>query len=165
MVAKRERALGCGVSFLGQIVPALMVLHMYGLSPTQHLHCYAFSPVPTQSCPHRRNSSYSEYYPMQQHSPFFATTGSATALLAAKKNKKKKPTTNTICVNRVASRNYEIIDTMEAGISLLGTEVKSIRDGKMNIRDGYIRPTKNGRSCVLYNVVRACFGPFLTAVG
>eukprot|EP00957_Ditylum_brightwellii_P024160 1821441-Ditylum_brightwellii.AAC.1 len=41
---------------------------------------------------------------------------------------------------------------MEAGISLVGTEVKSIRDGKMNLRDGYIRPDDKGRGCMLYNV-------------
>ena len=70
-----------------------------------------------------------------------------------KRTKKKvRPTTNTICTNLNARRNYEIIETLEAGISLVGTEVKSIRDGKMNLRDGYIRPTKDGRSCILYNV-------------
>jgi len=53
---------------------------------------------------------------------------------------------------RAARHNYEIVSTYEAGISLLGTEVKSIRDGKMNIRDGYVRPEKNGRSCTLLNV-------------
>lgn len=41
---------------------------------------------------------------------------------------------------------------MEAGIALSGTEVKAIRDGKMNLRDGFIRPSKDGRSCVLHNV-------------
>lgn len=41
---------------------------------------------------------------------------------------------------------------MEAGISLKGSEVKSIRDGKMNLRDGYVRPSKDGRSCSLFNV-------------
>jgi len=41
---------------------------------------------------------------------------------------------------------------MEAGVALKGTEVKSIRDGKMNLGDGYVRPTKDGRSCLLYNV-------------
>jgi SsrA-binding protein len=66
--------------------------------------------------------------------------------------KKKKSKSNVICVNRVARRNYEILDTMEAGISLKGTEVKSIRQGKMNLRDGYVRPSKNGRSCTLCNV-------------
>ena len=73
-------------------------------------------------------------------------------LFAKSGKKKKKPKDNTICVNRLAYRNFEIIDTLEAGLALKGTEVKSIRDGKMNIRDGYIRPSKNGRSCVLYNV-------------
>ena len=75
-----------------------------------------------------------------------------TCLHARKKRKKKKAPEGTVAVNRVAYRNYEVVDSMEAGISLVGTEVKSIRDGKINLRDGYIRPTKNGRSCVLYNV-------------
>ena len=73
--------------------------------------------------------------------------------LYAKRSKKKvRPNSNVIATNRQARRNYEVIETMEAGISLLGTEVKSIRDGKMTIRDGYIRPSKDGRSCMLYNV-------------
>jgi SsrA-binding protein len=72
--------------------------------------------------------------------------------LFAKKKKKKKQDGNTISVNRLAYRNYEIIDKLEAGISLKGSEVKSIRDGKMNLRDGYIRPTKDGKGCILYNV-------------
>ena len=76
---------------------------------------------------------------------------SPTALFARSK-KKKKSNSNTICVNRVAYRNFEVIETLEAGISLVGTEVKSIRDGKINIRDGYVRPTKDGRSCILHNV-------------
>jgi SsrA-binding protein len=77
---------------------------------------------------------------------------STTLLLAKSGTKKKKNNSNTITVNRIAYRNYEIIDTLEAGISLLGTEVKAIRDGKMNLRDGYVKSSKNGRSCVLCNV-------------
>jgi SsrA-binding protein len=68
------------------------------------------------------------------------------------KKKKKGPGSNTVAVNRIAYRNYEVLDTFEAGISLLGTEVKSIRDGKLNLRDGYVKPAKNGRSCTLHNV-------------
>ena len=76
-----------------------------------------------------------------------------TTVLNAKKNKKKKsPGGNTISVNRIALRNYEVLDTLEAGISLMGTEVKAIRSGKLNLRDGYVKPSKNGRSCVLHNV-------------
>ena len=65
--------------------------------------------------------------------------------------KKKKPKGNTITVNKNAFRNYEILETYEVGISLVGTEVKSIRDGKMNIRDGFCKPDKFGR-CTLHNV-------------
>ncbi len=43
----------------------------------------------------------------------------------------------TIVVNRQARYNFEIIETIEAGISLVGTEVKSIREGKANIKESY----------------------------
>src|SRR4028118_32999 len=39
--------------------------------------------------------------------------------------------------NRQARYLYEILETYEAGIELKGTEVKSIREGRSNIRDGY----------------------------
>jgi SsrA-binding protein len=39
--------------------------------------------------------------------------------------------------NRQARFNYEILETHEAGIELLGTEVKSIKGGKANLRDAY----------------------------
>ena len=39
--------------------------------------------------------------------------------------------------NRQARYLYEILETYEAGIQLVGTEVKSIRNGKANLRDGY----------------------------
>ena len=42
-----------------------------------------------------------------------------------------------IATNRKAFRDYEIIDKKEAGIELLGTEVKSLRAGKINISDSY----------------------------
>lgn len=76
---------------------------------------------------------------------------SLNTLHAKSGKKKKKPKGNTICVNRQARRNYEIVDTLEAGISLKGTEVKSIRDGKMNLQDAFVKPEKNGRSCTLMN--------------
>ena len=40
-------------------------------------------------------------------------------------------------LNRKARFNYEIIDTIECGIVLKGTEIKSIRAGKANIKDSY----------------------------
>lgn len=39
--------------------------------------------------------------------------------------------------NREARFQYEVLETFEAGIELRGTEVKSIRQGKVNLRDGY----------------------------
>jgi SsrA-binding protein len=39
--------------------------------------------------------------------------------------------------NRQARFLYEILETYDAGIQLVGTEVKSIREGKVNLRDGY----------------------------
>lgn len=42
-----------------------------------------------------------------------------------------------IADNRKARHNYEFIDTMEAGIMLTGTEVKSLRNGKANIAESY----------------------------
>ena len=40
--------------------------------------------------------------------------------------------------NRKARHDYEIIETYEAGPVLKGTEIKSIRKGKMNIQDAYV---------------------------
>ena len=39
--------------------------------------------------------------------------------------------------NRFARHQYEILETLETGIELVGTEVKSIRAGKANLRDGF----------------------------
>ena len=47
------------------------------------------------------------------------------------------PGQKTICLNRKASFNYFFIETLEAGISLKGSEVKSLRDGKGSIGDSY----------------------------
>mmetsp|Transcript_1622 Transcript_1622/g.2149 ORF Transcript_1622/g.2149 Transcript_1622/m.2149 type:complete len:223 (-) Transcript_1622:66-734(-) len=72
--------------------------------------------------------------------------------LYAKSKKKKKPTSSTISVNRQARRNYEVLSTYDAGICLLGSEIKAIRDGKMNLGDGYVRPDKTGRGMSLHGV-------------
>ena len=49
----------------------------------------------------------------------------------------------TVATNRKARFNYEIIETYEVGIELKGTEVKSIRAGKVNLKDSYAG-IKNG---------------------
>lgn len=47
--------------------------------------------------------------------------------------------TKTICLNRKAFHDYYIDDSIEAGLVLTGTEVKSMRQGKVSIRDAYAR--------------------------
>lgn len=49
-----------------------------------------------------------------------------------------------IAKNPNAYHNYEIIDKLEAGIILYGTEIKSIRSGKVNLKDSYATIEKNG---------------------
>ncbi len=46
----------------------------------------------------------------------------------------------TVTVNRKAQHDYHIVRTLEAGISLRGTEIKSIREGRVSIREAYVRP-------------------------
>lgn len=57
--------------------------------------------------------------------------------------------TKTVSLNRKAYHNYTILESVEAGIVLTGTEVKSVRAGRVNIRDGYARP--EGGELWLYN--------------
>ena len=42
-----------------------------------------------------------------------------------------------VAQNRAASYNYTLLERLEAGMVLLGTEVKSLRDSKANLRDSY----------------------------
>lgn len=60
---------------------------------------------------------------------------------------KKKKTTGSI-ENKKSRRNYEILETIEAGIALVGTEVKSLRAGKAEISDAYALP-KDGELTLL----------------
>ena len=55
-----------------------------------------------------------------------------------------------IAKNPVAYHNYSINDKIEAGIVLSGTEIKSIRSGKVNLKDSYAN-IKNGE-CFIYNM-------------
>ena len=51
--------------------------------------------------------------------------------------KKTNPGLKIICLNRKASFNYFFVDLIEAGIVLKGSEIKSIRAGKVNIAESY----------------------------
>ncbi len=55
-----------------------------------------------------------------------------------------------VSANRKASYDYEILEKIEAGISLTGTEIKSIRGGGAHIREAYARPQQG--TMWLYNV-------------
>jgi SsrA-binding protein len=54
--------------------------------------------------------------------------------------KKADPNNKLVAENRRARFDYLIEDTMEAGIQLLGTEVKSLRSGRANIAESYAAP-------------------------
>lgn len=47
-----------------------------------------------------------------------------------------------IASNRRARHNYDILETVEAGIVLRGAEVKSLRDAQIQLKDGYARPER-----------------------
>lgn len=55
------------------------------------------------------------------------------------KTKKKQPDVDdtTIAVNRQARREYEIVETFEAGVELTGTEVKSLRAGRASLKQAF----------------------------
>ncbi len=56
-----------------------------------------------------------------------------------KKDSGKDPNSKLIASNRVARRNYSIDETIEAGLVLQGSEVKSMRDGQVQLADAYAR--------------------------
>ncbi|MBM4140896.1 MAG: SsrA-binding protein SmpB [Nitrospira sp.] len=43
-----------------------------------------------------------------------------------------------VCQNRKAYHDYHIEETIEAGMALLGTEVKALKEGKVNLKDSYV---------------------------
>jgi SsrA-binding protein len=57
----------------------------------------------------------------------------------AQKAKRDSEEISVVTRNRRAFHEYEILDRIEAGISLVGTEVKSLRDGHANLEDAYAK--------------------------
>lgn len=72
--------------------------------------------------------------------------------------KKEKDNIKNITVNKKAFHDYEIIDKLEAGMVLMGSEVKSIREGHINLKDSYIN-MKAGEAYL----VSAHIGPYSNA--
>jgi len=58
--------------------------------------------------------------------------------------KTEKPKEQIVAQNRAASYNYHLLERLEAGIVLHGTEVKALREGKANIRDAYVEFKSDG---------------------
>jgi len=67
----------------------------------------------------------------------------------ADKTEREKAQSN-IAENRKAFHDFHLLETFEAGIMLLGTEVKAIREGRVNLRDSFAR-VEDGE-VFLYNV-------------
>ncbi|MGB4406099.1 MAG: SsrA-binding protein SmpB [Sphaerochaeta sp.] len=62
--------------------------------------------------------------------------------------KQNKNTFKLLQKNRKAYFNYEVIEDLECGIALVGTEVKSIRDGKFSFSDSYVTVTNKALTLV-----------------
>jgi SsrA-binding protein len=70
---------------------------------------------------------------------------------------KRKAAPGDVATNRQASHRFHLLDKWEAGMVLTGTEVKSLREGKTQIKDGYA--SINDGEVWLYNVHIPPYGP------
>ncbi len=52
-------------------------------------------------------------------------------------------TIKTVATNRKARHEYHILETVEAGLALTGSEIKSVRAGRVSLADAYVRPDGN----------------------
>ena len=75
----------------------------------------------------------------------------------AKKGAKRKTAAGDVATNRQASYRYHLLEKWECGVELMGSEVKSIRDGGVQIKDGYAALEEN--EVWLHNVHIAPYGP------
>lgn len=67
--------------------------------------------------------------------------------MAGKKSKKSQvtedPNSRTVCQNRKARHEYDILDQIDCGVQLYGSEVKSVRNNKISIDESYARVDGN----------------------
>ena len=68
----------------------------------------------------------------------------------------------TVATNRKAYHNYHIQDSVEAGIVLTGTEIKSIRAGRVNLGDAYVRPEGGELWLMNVHIARYDAGSYLS---
>src|SRR5437762_14172005 len=76
-------------------------------------------------------------------------SGVSRTVIMAEQTEREKAQSN-IAENRKAFHDFHLLETFEAGLVLLGTEVKAIREGRVNLRDSYAR-VEDGE-VFLYNV-------------
>lgn len=69
--------------------------------------------------------------------------------MGAEPKKSGKPSEKTVAQNRAASYHYQLLERVEAGLVLTGTEVKSLREGKANLREAYAA-MRNGEAWLLH---------------
>jgi len=74
------------------------------------------------------------------------------------KGQKRKASPGDVATNRQARFRYELLDKLEAGIVLLGTEVKALRTGGAQMRDSYANLTPDGELW-LHNLHIPHYGP------
>jgi SsrA-binding protein len=73
------------------------------------------------------------------------------------KGRKRKAAPGDVATNRQAGYRYELLDKLECGIVLAGTEVKSLRNGTVQLKDGYAQITDG--ELWLHNVHIPPYGP------
>lgn len=73
---------------------------------------------------------------------------------------KQKPKSNEPTIeNRRARHDYFISETLEVGMVLVGSEVKSVRDGKVSLAEGYVRASEDPLELTLHSVNIAEYPP------
>lgn len=75
----------------------------------------------------------------------------------------EKPVTRNLALNRQAGHYYHLLEKFEAGIELTGTEVKSIREGKANLKDSYALVRKGEVWLIDCHVAAYAAGSYLNA--
>ena len=68
----------------------------------------------------------------------------------------------TVATNRKAYHNYHVGESIEAGIALTGTEIKSIRNGRVNLGDAYVRPEAGEMWLVNAHIARYEAGSYMS---
>lgn len=74
-------------------------------------------------------------------------------------SKPKRGSNEPTIENRRARRDYFIDDTLECGIRLTGTEIKSVRDGQVSLAEGYVRAVEDPPALTLHGIHIAEYPP------